>query len=238
MSFIFVYLISIEIMPPLFAESLSSESEIAAYFSNPIAWRLRIQHLCHMSMTQGLRYSASSADAFGGGRNVWYRLFAASVGEWRIKKKKGLEKETKKKRSYAQDEMTRRERKGKRKRETKEGGRERNDRQKRLSQKQNESETNKIGWTWRESRRGALSWSSRAWEKASRFIDREGLQLAPRSPRALPVSPTSSLLVPANGYYHCFIKIEPTHARAAILTCAPPASLVFPPTRLRVSLSK
>jgi len=32
-------------------------------------------------------------------------------------------------------------------------GRERNDRQKRLSQRQNESETNKIGWTRRESRR-------------------------------------------------------------------------------------
>lgn len=63
---------------------------------------------------------------------------------------------------------------------------------------------------------GALSWSSRAWEKASRFIDREGLQLAPRSPPFPPSSP-SSLLVPADGHHHCFIKIEnrgPTHARA------------------------
>lgn len=45
------------------------------------------------------------------------------------------------------------ERKRETEREKEGGGRERNDRQKRLSQRQNESETNKIGWTRRESRR-------------------------------------------------------------------------------------
>lgn len=83
-----------------------------------------------------------------------------------------------------------------------------------------------------EESRGALSWSSRAWEKASRFIDREGLQLAPRSPPApCPLFSLLSLLVPADDLHYCFIKIEsrgPTHARAPLSLRACLRQIAFP----------
>lgn len=188
-------------------------------------------------MTQGLWYfCAKCADAFGGGRNVWYRLFAASVGERRIKKKGRMEKETKKKRSYAQDETTRdaeikRECKEREKRKDKEKewvrrgrGREWNDRQKRLSQRQNESETNKIGWTRRE------SWRCRGTLVVLASMGK-GQQI--HWPRGTPVSTEVSfspfLLYPSHPHGHYTIvslrsSRGPTHARAAILTCVPPAS--------------
>lgn len=179
-------------------------------------------HLCHIHDSRPVIFLRH----FDGGRNVWYRLFAASVGERRIKKKRKRKKNAGKERSeeeiysYARRDDV--------------ATREKWDRQKWLADRENESETNKIDRTRRESRAraaGALSWSSRAWEKASRFIDRERLQLAPRSPPGLPP------FVPANGLRHCFIKTEPrldTRARGPYVHCL--WQVAFPPTRLRVAV--